>query len=178
MSLSIKRVVSIFIIRPTQHKNAYHNHEVAIFRRCATMPTFPHHWAAISGSIEDDDINPLEAAVRELKEETNINDALSCSLHSCIKQGLHVDVSSSKSKGAFDARIIRVYPFALTLPSNRNDDDSSLVSDIEMKGTEHDKMQFISVQKFMKLSDSDLVPSLKMAFHHATRGMYLEVSMK
>ena len=169
MSLSIKRVVSIFIIRPTQHKNAYH--EVAIFRRCATMPTFPRRWAGISGSIEDDDINPLEAAVRELKEETNIYDMLTGSLHSCIKQGLHVDVSSSKSKGAFDGRIIRVYPFALTLPSN-------LMSDIEMKGTEHDKMQFVSVHKFMELSDSDLVPSLKLAFHHATRGMYLEVSMK
>lgn len=169
------------------------------------MPTFPSHWAGISGSIEEDDSSPLEAAVRELQEETNLEDLFAkyndCNgkdmmidLRNCIKQGLHVDVSSNRSKGAFGGRIIRVYPFALALPMGatllsskveieKSADDvsmetkepcSSLWSNLEMKGTEHDQMTFMDITDFLDMAEP-CVPSLKMAFHHATCGSYLEV---
>mmetsp|Transcript_8966 Transcript_8966/g.18945 ORF Transcript_8966/g.18945 Transcript_8966/m.18945 type:complete len:260 (+) Transcript_8966:64-843(+) len=166
VSLSIKRVVSVFILRPNKsppaiiqpqrHLKNNNNvaYQIALFRRCDTMPTFPNHWAGISGSIEEDDGSPFDAAVRELREETNIGELLrnyyggSCSgsssgnvgeeeeedklLRKCMKQGLHVDVSSNRSKGAFGAgRIIRVYPFALSLPAEVVDDDKLLPKETE-----------------------------------------------
>ena len=202
VTLSVKRVVSIFILRPAANHQRHNKNtcDIALFHRCATMPTFANHWAGISGSIEEDDINPFEAAVRELQEETNIlelfakhngdnnnesgtnKDTTSTSLRSCINQGLHVDVSSNNSKGAFGGRIIRVYPFALTLPTTdekcreTNEDcaTSSIWSRLEMEGTEHDKMKFMNIEQFLEMKDP-CVPSLKLAFHHATCGSYLEV---
>ena len=35
--------------------------QVALFHRCATMPTFPNHWAAVSGTIEEGE-TPYQAA--------------------------------------------------------------------------------------------------------------------
>mmetsp|Transcript_14937 Transcript_14937/g.32418 ORF Transcript_14937/g.32418 Transcript_14937/m.32418 type:complete len:512 (+) Transcript_14937:568-2103(+) len=206
---SIKRVVSVFILRPNksppliqhqpQQQNVYQI-EVALFRRQKTMPTFPSHWAGISGSIEEDDANPLEAAVRELQEETNIGELFAKYyggdkdilglMRSCIKQGLHVDVSGNQSKGAFGGRIIRVYPFALTLPVNSIEDTarvdkstgiskktnecSSLWLNLEMRGTEHDQMKFVNVKEFLEMTEP-CVPALKMALHHATSGSYLKL---
>ncbi|KAL3782681.1 hypothetical protein ACHAW5_001362 [Stephanodiscus triporus] len=201
VSLSIKRVVSVFILRPNEGPRPVHHQQqqqVALFRRCATMPTFPGHWAGISGSIEDDDANPLEAALRELLEETNLAEifgggddrGVSC-LRNCIKQGLHVDISSDRSGGAFGGRIIRVYPFALTLPACRlsspaGDDgvadilkntdarSSSMWSNLEMKGTEHDEMKIMTIEDFLDMMEP-CVPALKLAFHHATLGSYLNL---
>lgn len=169
------------------------------------MPTFPGHWAGISGSIEDDDANPLEAALRELHEETNLVELFSkytnCGrgsvdedvpcLRNCIKQGLHVDVSSDRSDGAFGGRIIRVYPFALTLPActlssatgedestyflnTSNEVSSSMWRNLEMKGTEHDDMKSFTIDDFLGTTEP-CVPALKLAFHHATVGSYLNV---
>jgi hypothetical protein len=99
------------------------------------MPTFLGCWTVISSSIEDNNSNLLEATLSELQEETNLVELFStynnsggggggggtavrdapCILHNCIQQGLHIDVSSNRSDGAFGGRIIRVFPFALTL---------------------------------------------------------------
>ena len=215
VSLSnIKRVVTVFILRPNedghteqefankQIQNHINNdYKIAVFRRCATMPTFPNHWAGVSGSIEDEDSSPLDAAIRELSEETNLEELFqmymgirrdtkvddSAQVRFHMKAGLHVDLSSNRSGGVFGARIIRVYPFALRLPSTSSIEDSdtpsqlssttrngcSLWSNIMMRGTEHDEMKFLSLNDFFDLSPC--VPSLKMAFHHATSGAYLEV---
>lgn len=37
VGVSVKRVVSVFVLRPGDDR-------VALFRRRATMPTFPGHW--------------------------------------------------------------------------------------------------------------------------------------
>jgi len=154
------------------------------------MPTFPLHWAGISGSMEEDDGNPFEAAVRELQEKTNLGelfekfqhdddgsgDTRNIGLRSCIKEGLHVDVPTSRSKGAFGGGVIRVYPFALTLPTANSDSASSIWSNLQMKGTEHDQMQFIDINTQFLTMTEPCVPSLKLAFHHATSGSYLKVS--
>ncbi|KAL7544680.1 LOW QUALITY PROTEIN: hypothetical protein ACHAWF_008047 [Thalassiosira exigua] len=196
VSLSIKRVVSVFILRPNKsHPGKQRNgYQLALFHRCDTMPTFPGHWAGISGSIEDDDANPFEAAVRELQEEKNLielfdeccdGDDGMTSMHRCIKQGLHVDVSSGRSKGAFGGRIIRVYPLALTLPGDnlsaggavhKNKNQSlSPWSNLQMKGTEHDQIKFFDIKSEFLTMTEPCVPLLKDAFHHATSGSYLEL---
>lgn len=170
------------------------------------MPTFPKHWAGISGSIEEEDASPLDAALRELREETNVwelfeeyfrcekehaSGAVSCDgncrcvgdnvnekcmIQSHIKAGLHVDVISKGSRDAFGGRTIRVYPFALTLP------------DAEMRN--HGSQNLWSEiamrgtehdeMKFLTLDEffdlNPCVPDLKLALHHATSGAYLDVS--
>lgn len=174
---NIKRVVSVFILRPKNDEpKGVH---VAVFRRCETMPTFANHWAGISGSIEETDGSPLEAALRELQEETNICDVLRdgwgiSQLKSHIKSGLHLDVSKN-TKGAFGGRIIRVYPFSLMLPANENGAvaNEAIWPNIEMRGTEHDMMKFISIKEFLELTPC--VPGLQQSFHHATAGSYLKV---
>ncbi|KAL7500927.1 hypothetical protein ACHAWT_009685 [Skeletonema menzelii] len=160
---SIKRVVSVFILRTSSNTDEA---QVALFRRCSQMPTFGGHWAAISGSIETHDVSPLAAAVREVGEETNLGEFLGDYEH-LLMSGLHVDVARDKSKGTFGGRMIRVYPFALTLPQDS-------LSKIAMRGTEHDKMKFMTISDFLGM-DFQCVPSLKRAFHHATSGKYLDL---
>ncbi|KAL3794899.1 hypothetical protein HJC23_004276 [Cyclotella cryptica] len=188
---NIKRVVSVFILRPNVNNPTSIDRDVAVFRRCPTMPTFANHWAGISGSIEEADGSPLEAALRELEEETNIVDVFadffsrndaekhfdslrgdnsrheSLQMRLCLKAGLHIDIPKKDSEGAFGELIIRVYPFALILPMQ------SLCVNLEMRGTEHDQMKFISIGDFFDLTPC--VPGLQTAFHHATAGAYLQL---
>eukprot|EP00977_Amphora_coffeiformis_P011066 scaffold2651_cov171-Amphora_coffeaeformis.AAC.6 len=145
-NVSIKRVVSCFIVTSTQR--------VAVFHRVATMPTFPSHWAPCSGSVEAGE-TPWETADRELKEETNVPD-------SPTQAGLYVDVPLP-SRGDDRRRIIRVYPFLVQL-SSRN-------FSLELKGTEHDTFKFVTVSELETLEPA--VPGFAMAFYHATRGRYL-----
>lgn len=172
------------------------------------MPTFPNHWAGISGSIEENDASPLDAALRELREETNVEDLFqeycrrgkshasmavsgsgsgngrcvggdevneNCVLGSHVTSGLYVDVMAKSSRDVFGGRTIRVYPFALTLPDAelKNHDGRNLWSEIAMKGTEHDEMKFLTLDGFFDLTPC--VPDLKLAFHHATFGAYLDL---
>jgi 8-oxo-dGTP pyrophosphatase MutT (NUDIX family)/translation initiation factor 2B subunit (eIF-2B alpha/beta/delta family) len=124
--------------------------EVAVFHRSSTMPTFPSHWAAISGTIEPNEI-PVQAARREVAEETNLTSSISLQ-----QGGLYVDVILDESK------IIRVYPFVAMLPSSTK---------IELQGTEHDTFQFISISQLRTLHPT--VPRLYETFHHATFGCFL-----
>ena len=114
-------------------------------------------------------MNPLAAAAREIGEETNLEELLGEYDH-LLKSGLQVDIAIDKSKGTFGGRMIRV-SFALTLPS----EDQSLSSKIGMRGTEHDKMEFLTISDFLEMMSEQCVPSLKRAFHHATLGTYLDL---
>jgi translation initiation factor 2B subunit (eIF-2B alpha/beta/delta family)/8-oxo-dGTP pyrophosphatase MutT (NUDIX family) len=165
---NIKRVVSVFILR--QRSNIDET-QVALFRRCSSMPSFPNHWAAISGSIEKHDASPFAAAVREIGEETNLGELLGEYTH-LITRGLHVDVPKDETKGVFGGRVIRVYPFALRLP----EDYEALWSKIEMRGTEHDQMKFQTISDLLDMKEP-CVPSLVRAFHHATYGNYLNLPL-
>lgn len=166
---NIKRVVSVFILR--QRSNNNDETQVALFRRCSSMPSFPNHWAAISGSIEKHDASPFAAAVREIGEETNLGELLGDYSH-LLTRGLHVDVPRDETKGVFGGRVIRVYPFALRLP----DFDGALWSKIEMRGTEHDQMKVQTISDLLDMKDP-CVPSLVRAFHHATYGKYLDLPL-
>jgi translation initiation factor 2B subunit (eIF-2B alpha/beta/delta family)/8-oxo-dGTP pyrophosphatase MutT (NUDIX family) len=157
---------------------------IAVFHRQSTMPTFPSHWAACSGSIEEGE-TPTEAARREIQEETSAFDDESGSakegppppfMHS---YGLYVDVpfpSSSPTNqrkngdGNDDVdtrapnRIIRVYPFLVDLPREA-------ATRLQMGGTEHDAFQWVSLSELERLEPA--VPGLAQAFHHASMGAYL-----
>lgn len=119
------------------------------------MPSFPNHWAGISGTIEPGE-TPLQTAQRELYEETNVTKSIDS------QGGLFIDVPYT-SKRTQETRIIRVYPHVIELPET---------IDIEMRGTEHDKFQFLSVEDFLNMKESDCVPGLIEAFHHATYGKF------
>jgi ribose 1,5-bisphosphate isomerase len=152
------------------------------------MPTFPGHWAACSGSIEEGE-TPAQAALREIQEETNAldddsdgSDNLRQLPSSELSYGLYVDVpfpsrnpDNQHEKGKIDddvdaptsKRIIRVYPFLVELPHEA-------IARLQMRGTEHDAFQWVSVSELERLDPA--VPGLARAFHRASRGAYLLTS--
>ncbi|KAL3944172.1 MAG: hypothetical protein SGBAC_001729 [Bacillariaceae sp.] len=105
------------------------------------MPSFPNHWAGISGTIEAGE-TPLQAAERELHEETN----MSC--ESSMESGLFVNVPYV-SKRTQETRIIRVYPHVVQIPET---------VELEMRGTEHDSFKFITVQELLDMNEAECVP--------------------
>jgi len=120
------------------------------------MPTFPSHWAGISGTIEEGE-TPHQAAQRELSEETNVIEQVE------EQGGLYLDVpylSPSSQK----ERTIRVYPFVVHVPPE-------VSSSLALRGTEHDRYQIVSIDRFEEM-ESECVPGLVRAFHHATYGAY------
>lgn len=153
--VSIRRVVSCFILsgRPTRDEL-----KLVVFQRQATMPTFPSHWAACSGSVEATE-TPYQTAKRELLEETNLVE-----LQLNTPHGLYVDVPIQRNDDESKISImIRVYPFTVNLPEHH---------ELQLRGTEHDCLKFISIEELETLQPA--VPSLALAFHHATFGQYLE----
>ncbi|KAI0391847.1 translation initiation factor eIF-2B subunit family protein [Xylariaceae sp. FL0594] len=48
---------------------------VALFRRSAKVRTYQHKLAPCSGSVEEDDANPLATALREINEETTLTES-------------------------------------------------------------------------------------------------------
>ncbi|KAI0968119.1 hypothetical protein F4678DRAFT_443337 [Xylaria arbuscula] len=66
-----KRVVAgsfIFKIPNGDEKQA----KVALFRRSSKVSTYQHKLAPCSGSVEESDASPLDAALREIEEETRL----------------------------------------------------------------------------------------------------------
>ena len=178
----IRRVISCFFL--------FEERKVAVFHRQSSMPTFPDHWATISGSIESNE-TPSEAAHRELEEETNLMQVLSDMNESISNlsfgQGLYVDVPyagqrtehertfgqiklcdyvdhSDLSSRFQHGDIIRVYPFVLEVPCQ-------VYQSLQLRGGEHDEMKWITLEELESLSPT--VPALVTAFHHATTGKYI-----
>ena len=149
---SIKRVVSSFLLTGGYTRDDV---RIAVFLRQSTMPTFPAHWAPCSGSIEEGEV-PWQTAVRELYEETNLQEANNVSPDS--QYGLYVDVPHPVGNN----RTIRMYPFSVRVPSDWN---------LELRGTEHDRYEYVSVSDLECLEPA--VPALATTFHHATFGAYL-----
>ncbi|CAH0051238.1 unnamed protein product [Clonostachys solani] len=67
--LQRRAVVGSFLLRRDQDGTP----EVALFRRTNKVSTYQHKYATISGGIEPTDPTPLDAAKRELKEETTLD---------------------------------------------------------------------------------------------------------
>lgn len=190
-SVAVKRVVTCFILSSSSTgpqqlagKTATiatrDTLRVAVFRRCRTMPTFPSHWAGISGSMEEGE-EPWQTAQRELQEETNLvpttvatleegetcsaSETASVACEFVQQGGLYLDVPFQKH------RIIRVYPFVVQLDATKGNVDT-YQQRLQLRGTEHDTFQFLSVPELEQLEPT--VPGLATAFHHATYGQYLD----
>jgi 8-oxo-dGTP pyrophosphatase MutT (NUDIX family) len=113
---------------------------------------------------------PWETALRELQEETNYSSryqgATTTSSSLPPEAGLHLDVDFISPRSG-KSSIIRVYPFVVHIA----DDDYEL----SLQGTEHDSFQWMSLVEVEELDrQSKTVPSLALAFHHATRGRYYD----
>lgn len=113
---------------------------------------------------------PYQAARRELIEETNVFTELENGV--LEEQGgpyLGVPyISPSRRSGTQQTqtqkRIIRVYPFAVHI----SDDDANR---FERRGTEHDDHKFVAFEELSNM-ESQYVPGLLQAFHHATYGTF------
>jgi 8-oxo-dGTP pyrophosphatase MutT (NUDIX family) len=171
LRMTIKRVTTTFLVKGgssnNQASSCRESLRIAIFHRCATMPTFPNQHAACSGSIETGEV-PWETALRELQEETNYSSRSQGEKTSSSsippEAGLYVDVDFISPRSG-KSSIIRVYPFVIHIA----DDDFEL----SLQGTEHDTFQWMSLDEVEELDrQSKTVPSLALAFHHATRGRY------
>lgn len=168
IAITIKRVTTTFLVKGgstagsrAKKETARDALRIAIFHRCSTMPTFPDRYAACSGSIEFGE-TPWETALRELQEETNYTSKCRAPSTS-LEAGLYVDVDFVSPRSG-KSSIIRVYPFVMHVL-----DDYELT----LKGTEHDDFQWMSVEEVEELDNQcKTVPSLALAFHHATAGRY------
>ncbi|ORY61797.1 uncharacterized protein BCR38DRAFT_487536 [Pseudomassariella vexata] len=67
-----KRAVAGSFLFRFPDKNNAKKVEVALFRRSSKVRTYQHRLAPISGSVEEDDANPIATALREIHEETTL----------------------------------------------------------------------------------------------------------
>ncbi|KAH8200628.1 hypothetical protein TruAng_005225 [Truncatella angustata] len=70
--LKKRAVAGTFLFRFLEDNNSK-KVEVALFRRSGKVRTYQHKLAPVSGSVEEDDANPLATALREIKEETTLD---------------------------------------------------------------------------------------------------------
>ena len=138
----------------------------------------PIYWVGISGTIEKTmDISkavdeqqqqqqyetPYQAAKRELGKETN----LFIELEDVVIEeqgGLYLYVQVRARSGEQQKCIVRVYPFAVHISCED-------VHRFEMRGTEHDDYKFVPFDDLTRM-ESQCVPGLAQAFHHATYGKF------
>ncbi|KAK1967431.1 NUDIX domain-containing protein [Colletotrichum sublineola] len=114
-----RAVVSSFIFKFPPNRGP----QVALFRRSGNVRTYPNRLAPVSGSIEKDDPSPLDAAWREIREET----ALTPATLTLLRQG--------KDYRFVDEEIGRewtIHPFAFRLKSP--EDESRIQIDWEHQG--------------------------------------------
>ncbi|KXH53351.1 NUDIX domain-containing protein [Colletotrichum salicis] len=114
-----RAVVSSFIFKFLPNRGP----QVALFRRSDSVRTYPNHLAPVSGSIEQDDPSPLDAAWREIREETTLTPATL----TLLRQGKDYVFADEKI-----GREWTIHPFAFRLKSH--EDESRIQIDWEHKG--------------------------------------------
>ncbi|KAK1634140.1 NUDIX domain-containing protein [Colletotrichum phormii] len=114
-----RAVVSSFIFKFPPNRGP----QVALFRRSDSVRTYPNHLAPVSGSIEQDDPSPLDAAWREIREETTLTPATL----TLLRQGKDYVFADEKI-----GREWTIHPFAFRLKSH--EDESRIQIDWEHKG--------------------------------------------
>ncbi|PWY61905.1 translation initiation factor eIF-2B subunit family protein [Aspergillus eucalypticola CBS 122712] len=122
---------------------------VALFKRSDKVRTYSHHLAPISGSISRSDNFPIEAAWRELAEETSLD------------QSSLIHWRTGKSFTFEDRSVNRewtVHPFAFKLkdPSEGGKGESAIKIDWE-----HEGWEWYDPQSVLDREDLEIVPRLK-----------------
>lgn len=109
--------------------------QVALFRRSGEVRTYQHKLAPISGSVEKEDVNALGAALREIKEETNLDPASDLELLCKGKPYSFADDSIGREW------IIHPFAFRLKSTAEGGKDEGGIVIDWEHEGWEwHDPL--------------------------------------
>ncbi|CCF42564.1 NUDIX domain-containing protein [Colletotrichum higginsianum] len=114
-----RAVVSSFIFKFPPNRGP----QVALFRRSDKVRTYPNRLAPVSGSIEKDDPSPLDAAWREIREETTLTPATL----TLLRQGKDYRFADDKI-----GREWTIHPFAFRLKSH--EDESRIQIDWEHQG--------------------------------------------
>ncbi|WYZ41133.1 hypothetical protein EsH8_V_000028 [Colletotrichum jinshuiense] len=114
-----RAVVSSFIFKFPPNRGP----QVALFRRSDNLRTYPNRLAPVSGSIEKDDPTPLDAAWREIREETTLTPATL----TLLRQGKDYLFADEKI-----GREWTIHPFAFRLKSH--EDESRIQIDWEHQG--------------------------------------------
>ncbi|TQN67573.1 putative translation initiation factor eIF-2B subunit 2-like [Colletotrichum shisoi] len=114
-----RAVVSSFIFKFPPNRGP----QVALFRRSDKVRTYPNRLAPVSGSIEKDDPSPLDAAWREIREETTLTPATL----TLLRQGKDYRFADDKI-----GREWTIHPFAFRLKSH--EDESRIRIDWEHQG--------------------------------------------
>ncbi|KZL63075.1 nudix domain-containing protein [Colletotrichum incanum] len=118
-TMTRRAVVSSFIFKFPPNRGP----QVALFRRSGNVRTYPNRLAPVSGSIEKDDPSPLDAAWREIREETTLTPATL----TLLRQGKDYRFADEKI-----GREWTIHPFAFRLKSH--EDESRIQIDWEHQG--------------------------------------------
>ncbi|WDK19671.1 NUDIX domain-containing protein [Colletotrichum graminicola] len=118
-TMTHRAVVSSFIFKFPPNRGP----QVALFRRSGNLRTYPNRLAPVSGSIEKDDPSPLDAAWREIREETT----LTPETLTLLRQGKDYHFADEKI-----GREWTIHPFAFRLKSH--EDESRIKIDWEHQG--------------------------------------------
>ncbi|OLL25997.1 Methylthioribose-1-phosphate isomerase [Neolecta irregularis DAH-3] len=139
--MKIKRVVTSFIIG---RHNSGDDVKLLLLQRSGKVNTYQGKWAGISGSIEEDDVSPLERSYIEIEQETRL-DRKDITL---IISGLEMAIKDDNLDTEW-----HIYPFLFEMK------DSQLVSiTIDF---EHSTYKWINPKD---LSTYDTVPRLSETF--------------
>jgi len=109
MASERRRVVTGFVIRPSEAEGESGGMEVLLLQRSEKVRTYQGKWAAVSGSVEAGE-DPAAAMVREMEEETGWRVGEGLRL---VRGGLPLDVDHCMPGGR--SLFFRVHPFLFSL---------------------------------------------------------------
>ncbi|CAG8443513.1 5467_t:CDS:2 [Acaulospora colombiana] len=141
-----RNVVTSFLTYSEQDSPLAQGDRLLLLKRSEKVNTYQHRWGGVSGGIEASDSSPLERAITEIQEETN----LTSSDIELIRVGKPLTCNAEDYSTTWI-----IHPFLFRLNSR----------DIAKKvkiNWEHDTFQWIRPEE---LSSFDAVPKIVEAFH-------------
>ncbi|CAG8437559.1 1715_t:CDS:2 [Acaulospora morrowiae] len=141
-----RSVVTSFLTYSEQENSFAQGDKILLLKRSDKVRTYQHRWGGVSGSIETGDNSPLERAITEIQQETNLTQ----SDVTLVRAGKPIICNAEN----YDT-IWTVYPFLFRL----NSKDTAKRVNINW---EHDTFQWIQPEE---LNSFDTVPKIAEAFH-------------
>jgi translation initiation factor 2B subunit (eIF-2B alpha/beta/delta family)/8-oxo-dGTP pyrophosphatase MutT (NUDIX family) len=159
--LERRTVVSILLFPPKINKP----YRVLLFRRSENVSTYRNKLAPIAGSVEQDDKTPLDAAWRELKEET----CLGPQHIELWRRGPGFEFTDEKAvtgkdgKGETIGRTWHVWPFAFRFKKDLVDEQNTVDTTVFQMNWEHVSLEWNKIDDILsgKILDQ-CVPRLEI----------------
>ena len=161
MTLEHRSVVSVLLFPHDIY--ASEPYRVLLFRRSEKVRTYQNKLGPIAGSIDESDASPLQAAWRELKEETGLGPDNT----DLWRRGPSFEFTDETAVSAKRGRIWKVWPFAFRLKGplsvqDPHDDGIHLQIDWEHTGYEWKTIDEILSGKILE----ECVPRLEVTLKH------------